>query len=280
MTAPPHGANSERVNLMKRITLILVFAILAVVPSVAQDKPKTDATAKPEPAPAAKTDAKPEALPTVDDILAKYVTAIGGKEAIEKITSRSMKCSLNLEAFGVADAPVEIFHKAPNKSSFKLEIPGFGTIVSVYNGATAWSSDPMNGLRELSGPELAQTKREADLHIELNFKQYFSKLEVKGKEKVGSYETYLIEATSNEGSPVKYYFDVNTGLLVRQDGEEETPQGKVLMENYLDDYKAVDGVKIPHTRKRVNPMMTVVMKVTEVKSNVEIEEAKFAKPSN
>jgi hypothetical protein len=51
-------------------------------------------------------------------------------------------------------------------------------------------------------------------------------------------------------------------------------------ESYLDDYKVVDGVKIPHTLKQVNPAMTMVIKITEVKNNVEIEEAKFAKPSN
>ena len=104
-------------------------------------------------------------------------------------------------------------------------------------------------------------------------------MEVKGKEKVGSYETYLIEATPAEGSPEKFYFDVNTGLLVRHDAEAETPQGKMMMEAYLDDYKAVDGVQIPHTTKTVSPAMTFVIKFTEVKNNVEIDNAKFNKPS-
>jgi hypothetical protein len=254
--------------------------MFAAVTSAAQDKPKTDVPAKPETAPAAKTDAKAEALPNVDDILGKYVTAVGGKEAIEKITSRSMRFSFSIDAFGVADAPMEIFYKAPNKRSMKIDVPGFGVVLSVFNGATAWSSDPMSGLRELSGAELAQLKRESDFHQELNLKKYYTKLEVKGKEKVGSYETYLVEATPAEGSPTKYYFDVATGLLVRQDGEEESPQGKAMVENYMDDYKAVDGVKIAHSLKRVNPMMTVVIKLTEVKNNVEIDEAKFAKPAN
>jgi hypothetical protein len=42
----------------------------------------------------------------------------------------------------------------------------------------------------------------------------------------------------------------------------------------------VDGVKIPHTLKRVTPAMTMVTKITEVKNNVEIDDAKFNKPSN
>jgi hypothetical protein len=261
---------------MKRITLILAFAMVAAITSAAQDKPKTDS---PEPAKTGQTAAKAEALPTIDEILEKYVKAVGGKEAIEKITSRSMKGSFNLESLGVSDAPVEMLSKAPNKSAMKIDVSGFGVVTRVFDGSTGWSSDPMSGLRELTGVELAQLKRSADFYQEINLKNHYTKLEVKGKEKVGAYETYLIEATPQEGSPEKFYFDVNTGLLVRQDGEAEGPQGKMLMETYMDDYKVVDGVKIPHTLKQVNPAMTMVIKFAEIKSNVEIDEAKFGKPA-
>jgi outer membrane lipoprotein-sorting protein len=267
---------------MKRITLIIALAMLAAITSVAQEKSKADAQGKTETPKAEepKSDAKVASLPTVDDIFAKHIQAVGGKEAIEKITSRSMKGSFDVEAFGVAGAPVEIFAKAPNKSAMKIDIPSFGVVNQVFDGATGWDSNPMTGLRELSGAELARTKRGADFYRELNYKKYYANMEVKGKEKVGSYETYLIEATPAEGSPEKLYFDVNTGLLVRRDGEEESPQGKVQLETYLEDYKVVDGVKIPHTMKRVNPAMTIVIKFTEVKNNVEIDDAKFNKPSN
>jgi hypothetical protein len=89
----------------------------------------------------------------------------------------------------------------------------------------------------------------------------------------------VIEATPAEGSLEKFYFDANTNLLVRHDSEVESPQGKLLMEAYPENYKAVDGVQIPHTIKQVNPAMTIVIKFTEVKNNVEIDDAKFNKPS-
>jgi zinc protease len=267
---------------MKRIVFILAFSILAAVTSAAQDKPKADAPGKPETpkADAPKADAKAVALPAPDEVLAKHAKAVGGKEAIEKITSRSMKGSFDLEAFGVTGAPVERLSKAPNKSAMKIDIAGFGVVNMVYDGATGWDSNPMTGLRELSGVELAQMKRDADFYADLNYKKHYAKMEVKGKEKVGSYETYVIEATPAEGSPEKLYFDVDTGLLVRHDEEVETPQGKMPMEIYFEEYKVVDGVKIPHIWKRVTPAMTMVTKFTEVKNNVEIEEAKFNKPSN
>ena len=68
---------------MKRIALILAFALLTTVAVTAQDKPKADAP-KPD---AAKAEAKPAvAAPTVDEILDKSLKAIGGKEAVEKFT--------------------------------------------------------------------------------------------------------------------------------------------------------------------------------------------------
>jgi zinc protease len=260
---------------MKRIALTLAFAMLAASTSAAQERPKTDAPK----AEAQKTDAKPAALPTVDDVLDKFVKAIGGKEAIEKVTSRSMKGTFDIEAMSIS-APLEMFAKAPNKNAMKIDLPNIGVVNRVFDGATGWDSNPMTGLRELSGAELAQMKRGADFYSELNLKKNYTKMEVKGKEKVGPYETYVIEAMSAEGNPEKLYFDVNTGLLVRQDGEFDSPQGKMQIETYVDDYKVVDGVKIAHTMKQVNPQMTWVMKITEVKNNVEIDEAKFSKPSN
>jgi len=266
---------------MKRIALILAFAMLAALTLAAQEKPKSDAPGKSETpkAEAPKADSKPAPLPSADDILGKNINAIGGKEALEKITSRSMKGSFNLEAFGVADAPVEMVAKAPNKAATKIDITGFGVVNRVFDGSTGWASDPMSGLRELSGLELSQMKRGSDFYQELNFKKHYTKAEVKGKEKVGSYEAYVIEATPSEGGPETLYFDVNTNLLVRHDAEVESPQGKLLMKTYMEDYKVVDGVKIPHTVKQVNDAMTIVIKITEVKNNVEIDDAKFNKPS-
>jgi hypothetical protein len=260
---------------MKRIALILAFSMLAAVAIAAQDKPKADAP-KPE---AAKADAKPAALPSADEILEKYVKAIGGKEAIEKITSRSSKGSFEIEAMNLTGT-IESYQKAPNKFANLFTIPAVGGGGQVFDGAKGWDSNPMTGLRELGGEELATLKREADFYQPLNFKKHYSKLEVKGKETVGKSEAYVVIATPTEGSPDKVYFDVNSGLIVREDAERETGQGKMAIEVYLEDYKDVDGVKIPHTMKQVTPMFAMTLKFTEIKSNIAIDDAKFAKPSN
>lgn len=260
---------------MKRIALILAFTMLAAMAGAAQDKPKADAPK----AEAQKSEAKAESLPSAEEILDKYVKALGGREAIEKTTSRAAKGSFEIEALNMTGT-FESYQKAPNKFANLFTIPGVGGGGQVFDGDKAWDSNPMTGLRELGGEELATMKREADFYQPLNFKKHYPKLEVKGKETVGNSQTYLLIATPAEGSPEKLYFDATTGLLVRQDAERETGQGKMAIEIYLDDYKDVGGVKVPHTMKQVTSMFAMTLKFTDVKTNVEIDDAKFNKPSN
>lgn len=259
---------------MKRISTLVALALLLSVSAIAQDK-----AAKPAPeAKPAEGAAKPAALPSADEVLEKYIKAIGGKEAIEKMTSRVSIGTMEIEAMNMSGS-VQMFEKAPNKNAMVLELPGFGKINNVYDGSKGYATDPMSGLRELSGAELAAAQREADIYAPLNMKKNYKSLVVKSKEKVGAADAYLVIATPNEGEAEKMYFDANTGLLIRQDSERESPQGKMAVEMYLDDYKVVGGLKFPHSVRQVTPMFSATIKLTEVKVNVPVEDTHFAKPS-
>ncbi|HXG67075.1 MAG TPA: hypothetical protein VNO70_18370 [Blastocatellia bacterium] len=247
---------------MKRILAIAVLTLLASVSALAQSAEK-----------------KPDAaMPTTDQILDKFVQASGGKAAIEKITSRTQKGTFDLPAMG-ASGTVEIYEKAPNKTVAIIDITGFGVIREGFNGTVAWAEDPQQGLREKTGAELAAAKLDSVFHRPLKLKELFPKMTLKGKEKVGEREAYLIEATPAEGSMEKWYFDTQTGLLIRSDSERESPMGKMPVETYLEDYRDVDGVKLPHTIRQSTPAFAVSIKISEVKQNVEIEDAKFNKPA-
>jgi zinc protease len=251
---------------MKRIvTVIFLSLAMAVAVSAQEAKPKMEA----KPA---------EAMPTADQIIEKYVQALGGKAAIEKLNSRASKSSFDIPAMG-ASGTVEAYEKAPNKSLAIITIPGFGVIREAYDGKMAWAEDPTMGMREKSGIELADTRLEAEFHKPIKLKQLFPTMTVKSKEKVGEQEAYVIEAKPTEGSVEKWYFDTQTGLLIRQDAERETPQGKMPTETYLSDYKEVDGVKIPHSVRVSNPTFVINIKTEEIKHNVPVDDAKFTKPA-
>lgn len=249
----------------------MILCIAVAVAASAQQKPADQAAKTPAAMPA-------EAMPTVDQIVDKYVTALGGKAAIEKFTSTASKGTFEIAAFG-ASGTAEIWEKAPNKSALRLDIPGFGIIEEGFNGTVAWSKDPQSGLREKTGMELASTKLDAEFYKPIKLKALYPKIMVKGKEKVGDKDAYVLEATPAEGSVETWYFDVTSGLLVRTDAERESPQGKISVQSFLEDYREVDGVKLAFTLRNVTSAFTIVIKLDEVKRNVPVEDTKFNKPA-
>jgi len=218
-------------------------------------------------------------LPTVDAVLEKYVSATGGRAAIEKIKSRVSKGTFEIASFAGVKGTVEIYEKAPNKQVAFLNIPGIGTDAEGFNGTIAWELEPDSGVaHEKSGLELASARRDAEFYGELKFKEMYPRMTLKGVEKVGASAAYVIEAVPAEGSAEHFYFDTETGLLVRHDSVEEGDGGKKPVEEYYSDYRAVDGIKVPFALRQKSPGTELTIKLTEVKQNVAVDDAKFNKP--
>ena len=257
--------------LMKLKLTILLLCFLASFKTAAQDA-KPDKETKPA---AAKQLAA--TLPTIDQVLDKYVQAIGGKAAVLKTTSRLVKGPFEIPAASLKGT-AEIYAKAPDKTLVVFTIPGFGAIQQGYNGKIGWSKDPVTGLRELTAVELALVKRSVDFHREIKLQEVYKKMTVKEKNKVGDAEVYVVEATPAEGSPETMYFDAQSGLLIRSDFEFDGPQGKLAIETYYEDYRETGAIKMPFTERLVHPILGMTRKTDEVKHNVPIEDSKFDKP--
>lgn len=257
---------------MKR-TITAVFFCLAFSISALAQKPQPSPASSPKapPAPAA------PALPTVDQILDKYVQALGGKAALSKLTSRTTKGTAEIPAANITGT-LETYSKAPNKSLTIMTLPQLGLVQQGYDGTTGWSQNAQEGLKDLSGETLEAVKRDADFYRDLKLKEQYPKMVVKGKEKLGEREAYLVEATPANGSMEKLYFDAQSGLLVRQDVERDSPQGKMNISVEFENYKEVDGVKIPHTIRQIFPSFALITTFTEVKHNGALDDAKFSKP--
>ncbi len=218
------------------------------------------------------------AAPGVDQILDHYVQAVGGKDAIEKVTSRTMKGTLENSDDGTT-SPTQVFAKAPNKYLAVVELGEAGQMQDCFNGDTGWGKDPDSGLHDMNKSDQTAAKRDYAFYRETRLKELFPKMAMSGKIKVDDRDAYIVEATAADGSIEKLYFDVQSGLLVRRDFERVTvDDGIVLYEVDYDDYKDVDGLKLPSTVRRKTPDYTLTYRFSEIKQNVPIEDAKFNKP--
>jgi len=219
-----------------------------------------------------------QSAPSVDDILGHYVQAIGGKDALEKVSSRTMKGTLENSDEGTT-SPAEVFLKAPNKYLSVVEVPNAGQILEAWNGETGWGKDPDSGLHDMDKGDQAAARRDYEFYRELKLKELFPKMTLAGKARVDDRDAFIVEASSADGATEKLYFDVQSGLLVRRDFERiNIDDGIILWEVDYDDYKDVDGVKVPATVIRKTPDFSLTYRFTEIKQNVPIDDARFSKP--
>jgi len=219
--------------------------------------------------------------PTVDSILTKHLAAIGGKAALEKVSSRVFKIKIQSETLGNSEG--EVFFKAPNKEVSQIDLGNSGILTEGFDGTIGWAKTPWDGLREKSGDELAKVKRDAEFHRELKLKTLYPDLSYKATEKVEGEDAYVLQSKPTSTSKETLFFNTKTGLLVRQDSEFQGPQGVVNTSMLAQDYKPVDGIKYPHLLKLKfsvgGQTYEFNMNVTDLKHDVKIDDAKFSKPA-
>jgi len=217
------------------------------------------------------------APPTADQVLEKFIAAIGGRAAVEKHTSRVSKGTIEIPDAGLTGS-IEISEKAPNKTLAVIDLAGMGLVREGADASGAWQEDPQTGVRDKTGNELADALRGATFNAELKMASLYKTLTVTGRETIATRPAYVVVATPAEGTATNLYFDVESGLLVRQRATRDTPQGPVDVDVFLEDYRDVDGVKQPFTIRQVTSMFTMVVRLSEIKHDVALADAIFKRP--
>jgi photosynthetic reaction center cytochrome c subunit len=219
--------------------------------------------------------AKPEAaLPSVDQVLDRYEQALGGKAALMKVSSRILKGS-RVGADGVL-VPEEVYQKAPDKL---LVITSYPEIVfrSGFNGASGWAKSS-KGDDQIGSEQLAELVRDAQSYGNTRIRELYSQMTVEGRTTLGDHAALIISATTHHGLFEKLFFDAQTGLLLRRYRESRTALGPFPTQTDYEDYKEVDGVKLPFAIRWSMPGRSWGRKIAEVKQNTVIDDAIFNPP--
>ena len=215
-------------------------------------------------------------LPSAEEIIAKYEQALGGAAAIERITSRVDKGTLEQTSRNMSSA-IEVYRKTPGKVLTIVHTPR-GDMSQGLNGTIGWEQRG-NRVEEQGGADLAEMKRWAGLDAGLELKGSVSGAKVSGPEKVGDAEAYRVEVPRADGAAEQFYFDVKTGLLLRIAMEIESPLGALPQNTDYSDYREVSGVKVPFVVRVIHVDGTTIYKWEQIQANVAIEDARFEKPA-
>jgi hypothetical protein len=184
-------------------------------------------------------------LPRGETIVDKYIEVTGGKAAYEKIRSEVVTGSMTFPAMGIKGT-LTVYHAEPALMVSEINIEGIGKIQEGTDGTVAWSLSAMQGGRLKDGEEKAEALREAAMHSDINWRDYFTKAETIGVENVDGKACYKVVLTPKEGSPQTRFYDKETNLLLKSTRKLKTPMGEIEAESAAADYRY--NVTIPREK--------------------------------
>ncbi len=215
--------------------------------------------------------------PTADQIIAKYIDAIGGPAAIDKMKTRVMKGTF--AGFNGVEVPFEADLAAPDKFHIIVTSPQ-GTQERGSDGKVTWEKGP-RGVNELTNPVLDQMKSMFLSFSNIKLKEEFPRLRLGGRDKIGDRNVVIVSGTTADNHRARLFFDAETGLLLRRISYTETMIGVIPEQIDFEDYRDVDGVKLPFTVKisSVEPGLVSTRKYSEIKMNAPVDDSKFKMPA-
>jgi photosynthetic reaction center cytochrome c subunit len=221
-----------------------------------------------------KEEKKENAGPSADQLIDKYVSAIGGAAAIDKVNSRVMTGTIQ---FGDKSFPIDIYAKAPDARISFTHMPD-GDGVTAFNGHEGWLATPGRPTHEMTSNEVDGASIDAELHLATRLKGMFTETFVHNTERIDGHDVYVVFGRREGKTPIRLYFDQQSGLLVRLVRFGETALGLLPTQIDYSDYREVDGVKVPYRWTLSRPGGRFTIQLSELRQNVPIDDAKFAKP--
>jgi hypothetical protein len=224
---------------------------------------------------------------TAEDIVERHLAAMGGRAALEKLTSRVTTGTISVSTpGGDLTGSITVYNKGANKSRTLVRIDasqfGLGQIVQDqrFNGTSGYALDTLNGNREIAGDQLETARSNTFPSPLLNYKDAGTRLELLGREKAGDRDAFVLRVTPKTGPPARMFFDAETYLPARTVVTVNVPQlgGDVEQTIVMSDYRDVDGVKVPFQIRSINQFQTLSITVTKVEQNTAIDDAMFSKP--
>jgi hypothetical protein len=213
-------------------------------------------------------------LPSAALILDNYLAAVGGAEALHKITTRSQKGMI--DAMG-EQYPVEIYSEAPEKR-VSISHSSFGESVTAYNGQVGWLANP-RGSHPMTAAEAAAARIDAQLYFPARIRELYQGLKVQQGEIIDGRATYLVNAQGHDMPSLRLYFDQQTGLLLRLIRYAQTPLGRNPTQIDYSDYREIDGIKLPYKWTLTRTNGTFSVHISSIQQNVPIDEKLFVMPS-
>ena len=256
---------------------LLPLALLVPWAACAPSQPPAPAAPAPEaatpaPAPAQAPAPAADALPPAEQLIDRYVEAIGGREAVLGPTSSRATGTFEMPAAGLTGELV-VLSGEPNQMVVTTTIPGMGEIRQGYTGEVGWAVDPNMGPRVLSGAELDALRDQATELAQVRDPSLIRSAETIELTEVGGESCYAVKLVWSSGRETTDCYSPETGLLVATTATQESPMGAIEVTSRMEDYREFGGVMMPTRMTQELMGQQMIMTIQDVEYNTVDPEA-------
>ena len=221
--------------------------------------------------------------PTAEQVLDKFIAAVGGSQRLAAVTSVAATGT----AIGYGDlggnADFTLFAKSPNQRAIVISYKDTQRPTSSwsFDGRSGWIKTPRGllGEYELVGGELNGARFEAQLAFPGQIKQALTNWRGAAMRSIGDRDFVTVQGSGPRGFLATLYFDPKTNLLVRIVRYSPSPIGRMPTQIDYADYRDVNGVKFPFEYKFTWLDGRYTAKLSKIDTNVAIDAAKFGRPA-
>jgi len=201
-----------------------------------------------------------------DDVVKQYLEASGGP-AWSRLATRVVKGRLVTSEPAVY--PAEISYRAPDAFRSRILVDG-APFTKIFDGTRGWSADN-RGSSDAHGPELERLKRQAVFSLPIALPTLYPSLAIEGESTIGGARVLVLKAAAGD----RLFFNAASGLLVRIESTTTSPLGALPRRLDYEDYRKVDGVRMPFKVRETDPDYTYLWEFSSVRHNVPVDAAAF-----
>jgi len=220
---------------------------------------------------------------TADEIINKYITAIGGLEKMKSV--KTEKTVISIESGGMTIEQT-IYKKRPNMLREETTLQG-KTSLQVFNGTEGWVVNPFTGretVEAMPEDDVKEMKIQADMDGELiDYAKKGFKVTAEGEEDVEGAMAYKLKLVTDKNDIINFFIDKETSYLVKQSFKQKNEDGSEAESELLfSNFKTVEGRVIPFemvaNSKYMGQVYKTPIKVVSIEFNKDTNDDLFKKP--
>lgn len=215
---------------------------------------------------------------TVDEVIAKHIEARGGLDAWNEI--ETLKATGSFTAFSKV-GPFTL-HRARDNRYHLDHVLGDKPVTMGYDGETAWWVNlwyQVPWAQAISGQDLKAFMQDVDFESPFfNYREKGYQVELLGDGDLDGQKAIKVQLTRPGGAVETWYLDPDTYLELGYDAEGSDFGRPAPQRAFIEDFRKVGGVMIPHFIEKQWYTRDRIMEVEEIELGVEIDDGLFEMP--